>query len=120
MAKFELGRVVETIGINQKEMADGYFKAFIGLSLLRYAQCDWGDICEEDAESNDYAVEHGERILAAYIFDFEDVLNGLEAISSDSYWKPKKTEEKNSDEVKIWIITEWDRSVTTILFPDEY
>ena len=52
-----------------------------------------GITCEEDAEMNTEAVNNGDdRILAVY-----------------------KTCKGN-----IWIITEWDRSVTTILFPSEY
>jgi hypothetical protein len=53
---------------------------------------DWGTVCEDDAKANDHAVEHGARILSAYEIDGE----------------------------KIWIITEADRSATTILLPSEY
>ena len=53
-----------------------------------------GNLCPDDAKINDKAVKNGDdRILAMY----EDEKYG-----------------------KIWIITEWDRSVTTILFPSEY
>ena len=53
-----------------------------------------GNTCPDDTKMNDEAVKNGDdRILAVY----EDKKYG-----------------------KIWIITEWDRSVTTILFPSEY
>lgn len=60
--------------------------------VKRHSDCDWGDLDEDDKLLNDMAVENGERILSAY------ELFGT----------------------KIWIITEWDRSVTTILLPEEY
>ena len=60
--------------------------------LTRHLRCDWGDICEEDWKQNDHAVKHGERLLSAYQVDGE----------------------------RVFIITEWDRSATTILFADEY
>lgn len=71
------------------------FAMFVNRSFERYIRCDWGDTCAEDQKSNRYAIAHGERILAEYKCpDHPD-------------WR-------------IWIITEWDRSATTILFPDEY
>ena len=62
--------------------------------LKRHQFGDWGDLCEEDKKANDFAVENGERILSAYTI--------------------------GENKVKIWIITEWDRSCTTILLPEEY
>ncbi len=92
--KFELGRFVLTIGVDKKMKEDSSFKNFVQVSLGRYVQCDWGDTCDEDKKTADAALRNGERILAVY------------------------NHEKSG--TKIWIITEWDRSVTTILFPDEY
>lgn len=60
--------------------------------LARHHQGDWGDVCEEDRESNEEALLMQLRILSSYNF------------SKD----------------KIWIITEADRSVTTILLPSDY
>jgi len=62
-------------------------------ALARYRKGDWGDLCAFDKGVNDEAVKLGNRILAAY---------------SDAAGH------------KFWIITEWDRSSTTILLPDEY
>lgn len=61
--------------------------------LARHVTGDWGEVPEEDKEANDKAVEQGFRILSAY-----QLRTG----------------------VKVWLITEWDRSVTTILKPSEY
>ena len=60
--------------------------------LTRHLHCDWGDLCEEDWKQNDRAVKNEERLLSAYQVDGE----------------------------RVFIITEWDRSATTILFADEY
>lgn len=61
--------------------------------LQRHLMGDWGDVDEEDWESNDIGVREGDRLLSAYQVTPTD---------------------------KIWIITEWDRSVTTLLLPCEY
>ena len=94
MSNFKLGRLVATLGVSVKMESDTDFKKFVLESVEKYTSCDWGNTCYEDKRANDDAVKNGERILAVYIY-------------------PK------SDE-KIWIITEWNRSVTTILFPNEY
>ena len=61
--------------------------------LIRHQQGDWGSVPPEDAEENLNAIEHGNRILSSYY------LNASE---------------------RLWIITEADRSVTTLLLPNEY
>lgn len=99
MKKFEIGRLVASRGIMEQieseALSDNDFRTFINKSFERYIKCDWGDLDEEDKALNDNAVERGDlRILAAYI-------------------RPETKE-------KIWIITEADRSYTTILFPNEY
>lgn len=67
--------------------------------LKRHASCDWGDVCEEDHEVNDQAYRNDcQRILSSY--NLMDLLPG------------------GPD--KLWIITEADRSSTTMLLPDEY
>lgn len=52
----------------------------------------WGDLDEEDQRTNDLSVKNGARIFSAY------------------HWKGEK----------FWIITEHDRSATTLLLPEEY
>ena len=93
--KFKLGRLVATRGVAELMETEQDFSNFISDSLKRYTKGDWGELCEEDCVTNNDAVKNGERILASY------------------------DHSKNKD-WKIWIITEWDRSVTTILFPSEY
>jgi hypothetical protein len=61
--------------------------------LKRHARCDWGLVDEDDQRENDLSLERGFRILSAY---------------------------KTSEGERIWIITEGDRSATTILLPSEY
>ena len=61
--------------------------------LLRHVTGDWGDLPEEDIEENERSLEHGNRLFSAYHLNTG---------------------------VKIYVITEWDRSVTTILLPEDY
>ncbi|QSI78782.1 hypothetical protein [Niveibacterium microcysteis] len=61
--------------------------------LFRHASGDWGCVCEEDATANTSAVNDGSRILSAFS------VGGF---------------------TTVWIITEADRSSTTILLPEEY
>ncbi len=67
--------------------------------IARHVTGDWGDVCAEDAAENQLSLEQGFRILSAYSF----------APAND----PNNT-------IKFWIITEADRSVTTVLLPSEY
>ena len=88
--RFSLGQVVATPG---------------ALEVLQHAERDpveflarhivgnWGDLDDEDKQANDQAVQEGSRILSAY---------------------------RTNKNIKIWLITEWDRSVTTLLLPSEY
>lgn len=87
---FSLGQVVATPGALQALQDAGQDAAVL---LSRHITGDWGDLDEEDKQQNDFSVKQGLRILSAYTL--------------------------NTD-VKIWLITEADRSVTTFLLPDEY
>lgn len=62
-------------------------------SLSRHWQGDWGDVVAGDATANDQAVNDGTRLLSAY---------------------------QSREGIKFWIITEADRSSTTILLPEDY
>ncbi|WP_235905678.1 hypothetical protein [Tautonia marina] len=64
----------------------------VNAALARHASCDWGEVSTSDARQNDSAMKHGDRVLSAY---------------------PGKAG-------TFWIITEADRSATTILMPDDY
>lgn len=61
--------------------------------LARHLAGDWGAVAAEDAAANDMAVTHKDRLLSAYV-----IFPG----------------------VRVWLITEHDRSSTTILLPSEY
>lgn len=87
---FELGLIVATPGALKAFIEDESAPEYL---LLRHAKGDWGDINEHDAHQNCFALRAGLRILSAYKL------------------KSGKT---------IWIITEADRSSTTLLLPDEY
>ena len=93
--KFELGSLVATKGVADEVDKSKEFKMFVLYSLKRFIECDWGDLCKTDCELNNYAIEKDGRILASY-------------------------NDPTEIDRKVWIITEADRSVTTILFPHEY
>jgi hypothetical protein len=98
--RFKLGQLVTTAGVNSEMREDIKFSDFVYKSLRRYRKEDWGDMCEEDRELNNSAVEN--------ISEDGQYLDGrIFAVYKYANWK-------------IWIITEYDMSVTTILFPDEY
>ena len=60
---------------------------------LRHKHGDWGDLSEEDRLENERALREGSRLLSTYSTRRAD---------------------------RLWVITEWDRSVTTMLLPEEY
>lgn len=93
MISFKMGRLVMTRGVNDQVADNKAFAKFVTESLPRHAKGDWGDLTDEDKTENELSLKAGYRLLSAY--EVEDL-------------------------PKIWIITEADRSVTTILFPDEY
>jgi hypothetical protein len=61
--------------------------------VSRHLRGDWGDLCREDKTENELSLKHGFRLMSSY---------------------------KVTDAEMIWIITEADRSVTTLLLPSEY
>ena len=90
MPKFQLGQIVATPGALAAFEEAGEEPITY---LARHLVGDWGEVCEEDAKENEFSVREGFRILSAYIL---------------------------STGVKIWIITEANRSATTLLTPEEY
>jgi len=93
MSRFQMGKIVLTRGVYEWSVVNSDFAQFVHASLKRHARGDWGSLSPEDRELNDKALKDGSRLLSAY-----------------EHWKLPK----------IWIITEADRSVTTVLFPEEY
>lgn len=65
----------------------------IAAALDQHRRGDWGDVGKEDWQANECALKQGERLLSVY-----HAANGT----------------------KFWIITEWDRSLTTVLLPEDY
>lgn len=88
----QLGRVFITRGIADAIEENPLFGLEVQTAFLRYLAQDWGDLCKEDIDLNKEALKNGDRILGSY----------------------------TTSKGKVYIITEWDRSVTTILFAEEY
>jgi hypothetical protein len=61
--------------------------------LSRHLRGDWGDLCQEDKTENELSLKHGFRLMSSYPI---------------------------TDTEKLWVITEADRSVTTLLLREEY
>ena len=76
-----------------REVADAVPFPLVQRLVRRHAAGDWGEaLSPEDREANELALKEGSRLLSAY----------------------------HTPHGKIWIITERDRSATTVLFPDDY
>jgi len=61
--------------------------------LSRHLRGDWGDLCQDDKTENELSLKYGFRLMSSY---------------------------QVTDTERLWIITEADRSVTTLLLPAEY
>jgi len=87
---FPLGRIVSTPGA-----LDALVRANQSPQefLNRHVTGDWGELGDEDRAENNYSLKHGFRILSSY---------------------------KTAAGEKLWLITESDRSLTTLLRPEEY
>ena len=94
--KFELGKTVITHGAvkalsESNQLPDSF--------LQKHQSGDWGDVRDEDAKLNNEAIAH----------------EG----DSDKQMRVVSAYKTNKYEI-IWVITEWDRSATTLLLPSEY
>ncbi len=89
-ALFDLGQVVGTPGALQAMQEAEQDPLEL---LVRHVTGDWGDLPDEDLAENELSVERGLRVFSSY---------------------------KLNTGAKVWVITEWDRSVTTFLLPAEY
>lgn len=63
------------------------------IALVKHSHGDWGICCNDDKQANDLALENGGRIVSIY---------------------------RDRNKKKFWIITEADRSATTVLLPEDY
>ena len=93
-----MGQVVTTAAIQSLMASDLSFHTFIYTSLMRHEEGDWGEVGEEDHESNELALVTGRRLFSVY--------------------QCSTAHSEHGD--RIYIITEADRSVTTVLWPREY
>jgi len=91
--KFKIGQTMCTREVDDFMRENDSFRTFVRECLFRHAAGDWGNLCGEDKQENDRALLGGSRLISAY---------------------------KAERLPKIWIVTEADRSATTILFPKEY
>lgn len=90
-ARFASGQIVMTIGVNAL-IEEGRLDP--APFLYRHLCGDWGDLDDSDRHQNDAALQSGEdRLFSSY---------------------------QVAPDLKLWIITEWDRSITTLLLPEEY
>jgi len=88
---FPLGHILATPGVlTALEKAGQTPLEFLAL----HVSGDWGELCEEDRKENQFSLERGFRLLSSY--------------------------RTNAGDAKLYVITEADRSVTTILLPEEY
>ena len=88
--KFSLGKLIATPSAIEA-LADA--KQTPIEFVARHIRGDWGDACDEDRQANEDALRNGGRLLSVY---------------------------RTAKGLKLWIITEADRSITTILLPEEY
>ncbi len=89
-ARFHLGRIFSTPGAVEALAGSNQHPVEF---LQRHVSGDWGEVCDEDKSENEISVHEGFRILSAY---------------------------STTRGTKLWVITEADRSSTTILLPEEY
>lgn len=89
-SRLPLGRLLATPGALEVLETSG---VTIFSLVNRHARHDWGDLCDDDRRQNNMAATSGQRVLSSYLL-------------------PNKR--------TVWIITEWDRSATTVLLPDDY
>lgn len=89
-ARFQLGQLVATQGALSALEQAGQSPLEF---IRRHQSGDWGDLSQEDKQENEYSVDKLLRIFSAYY---------------------------TAKHEKLWIITEADRSATTILLPSEY
>lgn len=92
MVKFSLGQTVITQGVNMLMEEGSLSKTEVNKMFLDHATGEWGELTKTDQKMNEKAIKDGDRILSKY------TKNGYE----------------------FYVITEADRSVTTVLLTDEY
>jgi len=94
LSMFQLGHLVMTQGVAHEVSPEHVLEV-----IRRHAVGDWGDLDEHDKKANEDALRSGDRLLSAY-------------------WVPSCQQDEG--EVRVYVITEADRSVTTVLLTNEY
>lgn len=90
---FPIGNTLMTRGVKMLLDENTLVPKLITNDIIsRHASGDWGDVDEEDSATNDRAIKNGDRLVSSYTISGE----------------------------KVWVITEADRSSTTVLLPSEY
>jgi len=91
---FGTGRIIATVGVAQRMNNDSRFEEMVRRCLGRHVRGDWGNVCDSDWKMNDAALDRKNpgRIVSSY-----EIMGDM-----------------------VLIITEWDRSYTTILYPEDY
>jgi hypothetical protein len=87
-SKFPLGQTVIT-----RNARDQLHPEDVLVALKRHAAGDWGDVCEDDRQENEFSLTRTLRLFSVY----HDRIGQ-----------------------KFWIISEADRSATTVLLPEDY
>ena len=88
--RFTLGKLVATPGALEALTEAGQIPMEF---VSRHVQGDWGECCEEDRQANEDSLRNGDRLFSVY---------------------------RTAKGIKIWVITEADRSSTCVLLPSEY
>ena len=88
--KFPVGQTVATPGALDAIEEAGQTP---DIFIRRHQGGDWGDVCQDDAEANELALKDGSRLFSVY---------------------------HTAKKIKLYVITEWDRSATTICLPEDY
>ncbi len=94
MRKFKLGSICLTNGVLNECNDTAGFHDFVMDSIEKHSNGNWGNLSEEDKRENEFSLNEHLRILSAYNHSYSGK--------------------------KIWVITEADRSTTSVLFPEEY
>ncbi len=102
----ELGNVLASAGIARTVAASDELQHVVQTSLNRHRCGDWGEVDEHDRKANDDAAAMGYRLLSVYRLP--------SPIEADAGQRGRLLQ------THLWIITESDRSTTTVLWPCEY
>lgn len=89
---FEMGHTVATAGA-MALLEERDQQHLLQSVIHRHIYGDWGDVCDEDWRANEQALQDGERLVSIYQVD---------------------------SDLTLWVITEADRSQTTVMLPEEY